>query len=96
MKTPCVYILSSVSKVLYIGVTSDLEARLWQHKNKTYSGFSSKYDVTILVHVELLPDMRQAIEREKQIKKWRREKKLELIRTSNPHWEDLSAGWGLG
>ncbi|PAW76037.1 MAG: hypothetical protein B9S32_16660 [Verrucomicrobia bacterium Tous-C9LFEB] len=93
MKSPCVYILSSKTKVLYIGVTSDLEARLWQHKQKKIPGFTTKYDITTLVHLELLPDMMQAIAREKQLKGWVRAKKIALILEHNPHWEDLSESW---
>jgi putative endonuclease len=91
VKNPCVYILSSRSKVLYIGVTSDLEGRLWQHREKKVDGFTSRYDVTSLVHLELYPDMDQAISREKQLKGWVRLKKVALILEHNPRWEDLSA-----
>ena len=88
-----VYILSSRSRVLYIGVTNDLAKRLWQHKNHVFAGFSAEYNVTRLVHFEETSDVREAIAREKEIKRWRREKKVALIESMNPHWNDLSEGW---
>ena len=85
-----VYILASRSRVLYIGVTSDLEKRLWQHKNKVADGFTARYAVDRLVHVESTPDARAAIAREKQLKGWRRSRKVALIESENPDWRDLS------
>jgi putative endonuclease len=88
-----VYILSSRTKVLYIGVTGDLERRLWQHKEHVVDGFTAKYNVTALVYFEQTTDVREAIAREKQIKGWRRSKKVALIESVNPEWKDLSEDW---
>jgi len=85
-----VYILASASGVLYTGVTNFLERRVWQHKAKLVEGFTKKYDVTRLVYYEPFGQIKSAIRREKQIKSWRREKKLELIRKRNPGMRDLS------
>ncbi|MBS1722927.1 MAG: GIY-YIG nuclease family protein [Armatimonadetes bacterium] len=92
-KQPCAYILASKSGVLYTGVTSDLEGRVWQHKNGTYAGFSKKYRCTALIWYEEFADIRDAIDREKQIKRWRREKKIWLIEETNPSWHDLAQDW---
>lgn len=89
-----VYIISNWTGVrIYTGVTSDLEKRLWQHKNKTFDGFSKKYNLNKLVYFETYEDPENAIKREKEIKAWRREKKNNLIETKNPQWTDLSDGW---
>ena len=88
-----VYILTNRSRTLYVGVTNDLERRMYEHKNKLLSGFTSKYNVTQLAHFEETSDVEAAIAREKQIKGWRREKKVALIEASNPQWEDLSLAW---
>jgi len=89
-KQPAVYLLSSKRNgTLYIGVTSNLPARIWQHKNDLVAGFTQKYKVHRLVHYELHENMTVTIQREKQIKKWRRQWKLELIEKSNPDWKDL-------
>ncbi len=85
-----VYIMASESGVLYIGVTNHLESRTAQHKLKMNSGFTSKYNVTKLVYFEPFTDVRYAIAREKQLKRWRREKKVALIERVNPTWRDLS------
>jgi len=84
-----VYILSSHSRCLYIGVTSDLEGRVWDHKNGTFEGFTKKYKINQLVYHEDFPDIEQAIDREKQLKGWTRAKKIALIEKENPGWEDL-------
>ncbi len=90
MKNPCVYILASQQNgTLYVGVTSDLVKRFWQHKNDLTEGFSKQYQVHNLVWYELHADMYSAITREKQIKEWRRQWKIILIETANPHWDDL-------
>ena len=86
-----VYILANPSGVLYTGVTNHLERRVAQHKQQQQSGFTKKYEVVRLVYFEAYGDIRNAISREKQIKRWRREKKLALIRTVNPKFLDLSA-----
>ena len=89
-KQPGVYILSSKRNgTLYVGVTSDLQNRTWIHKNEPVEGFTRKYGVHRLVYYELHPDMISAIRREKQIKKWNRAWKLELIEEQNPEWQDL-------
>jgi putative endonuclease len=88
-----VYILTSKSGTLYTGMTNNLERRVHQHKHKLIEGFTSKYNVNRLVYYETYRDVRDAIDREKQIKGWRRSKKIALIETMNPKWQDLSAGW---
>ncbi|MFH1552510.1 MAG: GIY-YIG nuclease family protein [Candidatus Omnitrophota bacterium] len=89
MKQYYVYIMSSYSRVLYIGVTSDLVKRMYEHKNELIEGFTKKYKTKNLVYYEITNDVESAITREKQLKRWRREKKLRLIATMNPRWEDL-------
>ena len=87
---PAVYILASQRNgTLYIGVTSNLVQRIWQHKNDLVEGFTEKYGVHSLVYFELLDDMPNAIAREKQMKKWNRAWKLSLIEKQNPTWQDL-------
>jgi putative endonuclease len=93
MREYFVYILASRSRVLYVGVTNDLARRIWEHRNKEASGFTSQYNVTRLVHCETFPTARQAIAREKQLKGWRRDKKVALIESANPEWRDLADGW---
>ncbi|MCG3148074.1 MAG: hypothetical protein PCFJNLEI_01516 [Verrucomicrobiae bacterium] len=87
------YILASKSGVLYIGVTNDLTRRLFEHQQKLIAGFTAKYNVNRLVYFESFGDVREAIAREKQLKGWRREKKIALIEHENPTWQDLSAAW---
>ncbi|KRB82575.1 endonuclease [Sphingomonas sp. Root710] len=90
-KEPAVYILSSGRHgTLYIGVTSDLLGRVYQHRESLIKGFTSRYGVSHLVHFERFDDMVSAITREKQLKKWNRAWKIELIEARNPHWEDLA------
>ena len=90
MKSPCVYILASNPYgTLYIGVTSDLVQRVWQHKNDLVEGFTERYGVHMLVWYELHETMESAIAREKALKKWNRAWKIELIENSNPNWADL-------
>ncbi|MGB8885666.1 MAG: GIY-YIG nuclease family protein [Candidatus Korobacteraceae bacterium] len=88
-----VYILASKSRTLYIGITGDLETRIREHRNGTYGGFTSEYKVNRLVYYEQFQWVDVAIGREKQLKRWRREKKITLIERENPTWEDLSAEW---
>ncbi len=91
-KTYYVYMLANWNnKVLYVGVTHDLHRRLYEHRNKLVKGFTEKYNVDKLVYVEETEDINAAIAREKEIKKWRREKKNRLVSSINEHWEDLSA-----
>lgn len=84
-----IYILSSISGVLYIGMTNDLRRRVNEHKQGRIEGFTQKYHVKKLVYYEMTHDVRTAIEREKQLKTWRREKKIALIASMNPSWKDL-------
>lgn len=89
-KQPCVYILASKRNgTLYVGVTSNLVKRVWEHKNNLVEGFTKKYGAHLLVYFEQFGDMVAAIAREKQIKKWDRAWKIELIETSNPDWREL-------
>ena len=88
-----VYIMTNKSKTVYTGVTDNLERRVYEHKNKLIPGFTRKYNITKLVYYEVTNDVRAAIEREKQIKGWLRRKKVALIESVNPQWEDLSNGW---
>ena len=91
MKYSYVYILASIQRVLYIGVTADLGKRLSEHRGNLYpNSFTSQYRVYRLVYVEEYTDVRQAIAREKQLKGWRRGKKLRLIESQNPNWADLA------
>jgi len=92
-KQPAVYILASKRNgTLYIGVTSDLIKRTWEHKNDSVEGFTKRYRVHRLVYYELHEDMESAIRREKQMKQWNRGWKLELIEKQNPDWRDLWEG----
>lgn len=89
-----VYILSSKKNgTLYVGVTNDLEARVLQHKQKTNEGFTSKYGVMLLVHFETFQYINDAIKREKQLKKWNPQWKINLIEEGNKDWKDLSEDW---
>ena len=92
-KVYCTYIVASRSHTLYIGVTGDLLKRVFQHKQKTYEGFSAKYNCNRLVWFERFMGPTGAIAREKQLKGWIRAKKIALIEKSNPTWSDLSEGW---
>ena len=85
-----VYLMASKSAVLYLGVTSDLPKRVGQHKQKLIPGFTQKYNVTKLIWFEPHSSIRTAISREKEIKKWGRSKKIALIESLNPEWNDLS------
>ncbi len=93
-KTCAVYIMTNYSETtLYIGVTSNLEKRVWEHKNKVVKGFTNKYNVNKLVYFELTDSIESAIKREKQLKRWHREWKLNLIKENNPDFKDLSLDW---
>lgn len=86
-----IYILTNWDNtVIYVGVTNDLVRRLYEHKNKLYDGFTKKYNLNKLVYFELFFDINEAIKREKEIKKWRREKKNNLVESKNSEWRDLS------
>jgi putative endonuclease len=88
--TYCIYILASRSRNLYTGVTNNLERRMVEHRQGLVPGFTTRYKVFRLVHFEPFGDIRDAIAREKEIKAWRREKKLRLIQSHNPTWADLA------
>ena len=89
-----VYIMSSHSRCLYVGVTSDLHGRVWEHKNGVYEGFSKTYKTHFLVYQEFFDDIETAIAREKQLKGWSRAKKIALIEKINRGWEDLVPSLG--
>ena len=92
-KTYYVYILASKSRDLYIGMTSNLQKRTWEHREKVVDGYAEKFNIDRLIYFEETNDVMAAIEREKQLKNWRRSKKDMLINLKNPTWEDLSDGW---
>jgi putative endonuclease len=91
MRDGFVYIMASVTRTLYIGVTNSLVARVWQHQQGEIPGFTRRYDLKRLVYFEYYEDVRDAIAREKQLKRWRRSKKNALIESLNPNWNDLSS-----
>lgn len=93
MKEYFVYIMSSRSRTLYIGLTGDLHRRVYQHKQKQVEGFTKRYNITMLVYYESTNDVNVAIEREKYLKGKKRRYKTTLIESSNPEWNDLSEGW---
>jgi putative endonuclease len=96
VKQPCVYILASGPYgTLYIGVTSDLMARIYQHRTNSVDGFTKRYAVHHLVRYEFFEDMPSAIAREKQLKRWHRQWKINLIESENPQWVDLAPALGL-
>ena len=89
-----VYLITNWNnKVMYVGVTNNLERRIYEHKKKLVKGFTKKYNINKLVYFEETPDVAVAINREKEIKKWRREKKDQLVNKINPTWKDLSLEW---
>ncbi len=92
-RTYYVYLLASKSRRLYIGVTNNLERRLYEHKSKLVEGFTKRYNIDRLVYFEQTVDVLSAIAREKQIKGWSRDKKVTLIGSVNSTWEDLSSEW---
>jgi putative endonuclease len=93
MKDYFVYIMTNRSGTLYVGVTNDLERRVYQHKNKLIMGFTSRYNIDRLIYYEMTSNIEAAIAREKEIKGWLRKKKIALITTMNPEWRDLSEDW---
>ena len=93
MKTYFIYILSSHRGTLYIGVTNDLWSRILTHKRKGLPGFTNRYDICRLIYFEVFNEIEDAIAREKEIKGWKRKRKLALIRTMNPKFEDLAGDW---
>ena len=89
-----VYIHTDKSRAtLYIGVTNDLQNRIWQHRNPEHASFTQRYHCIILLRYKHFREVRDAIAREKELKGWRRAKKVALIEEENPHWEDLAADW---
>jgi putative endonuclease len=89
-----VYIVSSRTGTLYIGVTNNIERRMREHKSGEFEGFASAYQCNRLVYWESFDDVHKAIGREKQLKGWRRSKKIALVEAMNPRWEDLAEKWG--
>ena len=88
-----VYILSNPSRTLYTGITNNLQRRVREHQQKAVPGFTARYHITRLVHFEVFEDVRNAIEREKKIKSWTRAKRVALIESENPKWDDLTREW---
>jgi len=93
MRQYFVYLMTNKSGTLYVGVTNNLERRIFEHKNSLIEGFTKKYKINKLIYYEETNDVLTAIAREKQIKGWRREKKIALIESTNPEWKDLSEDW---
>ena len=93
MRQYYVYILANAARTLYTGVTSDLEGRLDNHRRKAVPGFTARYGIDRLVYYEATGDIHSALQREKQIKGWRRERKVALIEIANPEWRDISLEW---
>ena len=93
MRTYYVYIMTNIARTLYVGVTNDLQRRVFEHKNSLVPGFTSRYGLVRLVHFEATDDVTAAIAREKQIKGWFRSRKVALVESENPQWQDLSEGW---
>ena len=89
-----VYIITnSRHRPLYVGVTNDLIRRVYEHKNKLVKGFTSKYNISMLMYYETSTDVMSAIAREKELKSWRKSKKVDLVESCNPQWKDLSLEW---
>ena len=89
-----VYIVGSSSGTLYIGFTNDIDRRIFEHKSGEFEGFASMYSCNRLLYYETYDNVFKAIAREKQLKGWRREKKIKLIESMNPRWQDLAETWG--
>jgi putative endonuclease len=88
-----VYIMSNISRTLYVGMTNNLQRRVYEHKYKLVQGFTSRYNITRLVYFDETSSVLEAIAGEKLIKDWNRSKKIALIESLNPNWADLSEGW---
>ncbi len=86
--------MASRSHTFYVGVTNNIERRVREHKAREHEGFTARYNINRLVWYQIFGDIRDAIAREKQLKSWRREKKIRLIESKNPTWQDLSEEWG--
>ncbi|MDA1258026.1 MAG: GIY-YIG nuclease family protein [Chloroflexi bacterium] len=94
-RTYFTYMMASPSRVIYIGVTGDLERRVWQHKNALSPGFTTRYGCAKLVWFDETSEVHEAIREEKHLKQWRRQWKIDLIERDNPQWRDLASEWGL-
>ena len=88
-----VYITTNATRTLYIGVTNDLQRRVYEHKHGLVEGFTKRYNITWLVYHEVTSDVSAALAREKQLKRWNRSKKIALIESQNPQWKDLARDW---
>ena len=88
-----VYIMTNRSRTLYVGVTNDLERRVYEHKSESVEGFTKRYRMNRLIYFDVTSNVEGAITREKVIKGWRRSKKIDLMEQTNPGWKDLSDGW---
>jgi putative endonuclease len=88
-----VYIMTNPSKTLYTGMTNNLQRRVEEHKQKLLAGFTTRYNITRLAYFEVFEDVRNAIDREKKIKSWSRAKRVALIESKNPKWDDLTREW---
>ena len=93
MRTVYVYILANHARTLYVGMTNDLERRIFEHKTRRVPGFASQYNIDALVYYEEAGSAIAAIEREKELNGWLRVKKVALVESINPLWDDLSIGW---
>jgi len=93
MKRYWVYVMTNRTGTLYVGVTNNLQRRVWEHRNRLVPGFTSRYAIDRLVYAEETNDVTAAIQRKKEIKQWRRSKKETLIESTNPGWRDLSLDW---
>jgi len=93
VKSYYVYIMANNHRTTYVGVTNNLERRVWEHKTHYHEGFTKRYNCTKLVHIEEFASISDAIAREKQLKGWLREKKSALIQERNPRWNDLAWNW---
>lgn len=94
MKTAFVYIMTNKNKTtFYIGVTNNIERRVWEHKNKVNKGFTYRYNLDLLVYFERIEGIKEAIAREKQLKNWHREWKINLIKEENPEMTDIAINW---
>ena len=88
-----IYIMTNKSGTLYVGMTNDIKKRVYEHKNKLIAGFTKKYNINRLIYFETFSDVYSAITREKTIKGWLRKKKIDLVNSTNPYWNDLSSDW---
>ena len=88
-----VYVMANLARTLYVGVTNDIQRRVFQHKQRQFAGFTAKYGLTRLVYFEETDRIQAALAREKQLKSWLRQRKIEQIESVNPAWGDLAAGW---